>query len=236
MTTIYPDTLNEDDYRVIDTLPSMDLLREVVRRHTVIIEARRARLFRAAPSVERLTPRTAASAGRFGPPKAVHTQSPTPWFWVYMGDSVSCALWEAQLCRHDATQPGRFFLAPGHAHAEIGEFEVTQPIALIDLVGEASSAMGIFDQLSSSSHLWCQWLGWQLDQIVQESSGSIYGIRYPSRKHQGSHAFAFSSRYLPGLYTMVKLRRAVPFVDTPEYSQLLIHPSLISWPFKDEPR
>jgi hypothetical protein len=135
----------------------------------------------------------------FRPTGIISRQTWNPYHWVYAADHVFTAAWEAQLCANDVTRPGTFFIRPGADKAIIATLSFNQPVSLFDIAGPAASKLGIYDNLHSPDHAWCQWFGWQLDQLVAGQNGKVHGVRYPSRRHPGHHAYAISSRVMRAL-------------------------------------
>lgn len=157
---------------------------------------------------------------RFGPPAELAERDGFPYHWVYIAEDTCTAAWEAQLCRNDVTRPGTFYIAHGAQQALIATLSFSTPLQLLDLTGLAASRLGIFDQLRSPDHGWCQWLGWQLDQIIAQEAGAIHGFMYPSRRQPGKLAYAISSRHMATLgQTMACSQLA--FGDSAAYAQLL---------------
>ncbi|WP_425254459.1 RES family NAD+ phosphorylase [Janthinobacterium sp. NFX145] len=177
-------------------------------------------LVRAAWNVASIWPAKVERTYRFGPPAELADSNGFPYHWVYIAEDTCTAAWEAQLCRNDVTRPGTFYIAHGAQQALIATLSFSTPLQLLDLTGLAASRLGIFDQLRSPDHGWCQWLGWQLDQIIAQEAGAIHGFMYPSRRQPGKLAYAISSRHMATLgQTMACSQLA--FGGSAAYAQLL---------------
>lgn len=177
-------------------------------------------LVRAAWNAASLWPAKVERTYRFGPPAALADSNGFPYHWVYIADDACTAAWEAQLCCNDVTRPGTFYIAHGAQQALIATLSFSAPLQLLDLTGLAASRLGIYDQLHSPAHGWCQWLGWQLDQIIAQEAGAIHGFMYPSRRQPGKLAYAISSRHMTTLGQAMACSQRI-FGDSPAYAQLL---------------
>ncbi|MEG0880080.1 MAG: RES family NAD+ phosphorylase [Janthinobacterium sp.] len=177
-------------------------------------------LVRAAWNTASIWPLKVERTYRFGPPAELAGPSGFPYHWIYIADDADTAAWEAQLCRNDVTRPGTFYIAHNAQQALIATLSFSVPLRLLDLTGLAASRLGIYDQLRSPDHGWCQWLGWQLDQIITQEAGAIHGFIYPSRRQPGKLAYALSSRYMATLGRNMA-RSHLTFGDTPAYASLL---------------
>lgn len=214
-----------------DLLPRVDLLKEALYSNVLTLHSG-TRLVRSAWVPAAVFPTVGTKCYRFGPPEETRDgEGKLPWFWWYAASRNETALWEAQFCRHDARQPGTFYLAPGCEKALIATFELSSPIKLFDLLGTMSSMLGIFDQISSPDHEWCQWFGWMINSILQEqATPSIHGFRYPSRKFRGFEAYAFSSHFLNAVRTQLIHIGTETFGDTQQYQELLHMPGRVDRP------
>lgn len=179
-------------------LPPLDLLEDVLLNNLVVTPAGQ-HFVRAAWNAASVWPRKVTRTFRFGPPESLAGERGYPYHWVYATDHVFTAAWEAQLCVNDVTRPGTFFVRPGAEKAIISKLSFSQPISLFDIAGPAASKLGIYDNLHSPDHAWCQWFGWQLDQLIAGQNGKVHGVRYPSRRHPGHRAYAISSRVMRAL-------------------------------------
>ncbi|MGF6766236.1 hypothetical protein P3T24_006582 [Paraburkholderia sp. GAS33] len=184
-------------------------------------------LHRAAYRPENILPATIRRAHRFGPPELlVGADGRLPFAWLYAAHSVKTALWEAQFCKNDATRPGTYYLdASAVEYGVVAELRFSRDLRLWDLNGSASSRLGIFDEISSPDHEWCQWFGYLLHEAMesQDPAKRPDGFIYPSRRHRGHTAVAISLSALENLRSgVVYVQR--PFVDTAEYAEALAGP------------
>ena len=177
-------------------------------------------LVRAAWNAASIWPAKVERTYRFGPPAELAGPDGFPYHWVYIADDAYTAAWEAQLCRNDFKRPGTFYIDHNAQQALIATLSFGAPLQLLDLTGLAASRLGIYDQLRSPDHGWCQWLGWQLDQVIAQEKSQIHGFVYPSRRQPGKLAYAISSRHMASLgQAMACSQRA--FGDSPAYARLL---------------
>ena len=200
-------------------LPALALLRAELLRNLVTHQADQP-LVRAAWNAASIWPAKVERTYRFGPPAALANANGFPYHWVYIAEDTCTAAWEAQLCQNDVTRPGTFYIAHGAQQALIATLSFAAPLKLLDLTGLAASRLGIYDQLHSPDHGWCQWLGWQLDQIIAQENSPIHGFMYPSRRQPGKLAYAISSRHMAALGTSMACSH-VPFGNTEAYARLL---------------
>lgn len=200
-------------------LPALASLRTELLSNIIILQAGQA-LVRAAWNTASIWPAKVERTYRFGPPAELADQDGFPYHWVYIADDAYTAAWEAQLCRNDATRPGTFYIAHNAQQALIATLSFSVPLRLLDLTGLAASRLGIYEQLRSPDHGWCQWLGWQLDQIIAQEAGAIHGFVYPSRRQPGKLAYAISSRHMATLGQAMACSQ-LTFGDSPAYAQLL---------------
>ena len=177
-------------------------------------------LVRAAWNAASIWPAKVERTYRFGPPAELAGPDGFPYHWVYIADDAYTAAWEAQLCRNDVTRPGTFYIDHNAQQALIATLSFGAPLQLLDLTGLAASRLGIYDQLRSPDHGWCQWLGWQLDQIIAQEKRQIHGFMYPSRRQPGKLAYAISSRHMAALGTSMACSH-VQFGNTDAYVRLL---------------
>ncbi|WP_409028601.1 RES domain-containing protein [Janthinobacterium sp. SUN098] len=163
MTLQLKDTLVPPE--MITRLPALALLRAELLSHIITHPAGQA-LVRAAWNMASIWPLKVQRTYRFGPPAELADAAGFPYHWAYLADDAYTAAWEAQLCRNDVTRPGTFYIDHNAQQALIATLSFSAPLQLLDLTGLAASRLGIYDQLRSPDHGWCQWLGWQLDQII----------------------------------------------------------------------
>ncbi|NVD73437.1 RES family NAD+ phosphorylase [Duganella sp. BJB1802] len=176
-------------------------------------------MIRAAWNPESVWPERVEKTYRFGPPAVpADDNGAFAFHWIYLGDNVITAAWEAQLCVNDASMPGTFFFKRNAADALIAEMTFTRDLRLLDLTGDAVSKLGIYAELLGPGHEWCQWLGCVLDRIIARHP-HLDGIRYMSRKHPGHYAYAISSRRMAGL-DMLRRTSIARFEETAEYLRL----------------
>ena len=200
-------------------LPAPASLRAELLSHIITHPAGQA-LVRAAWNEASIWPAKVERTYRFGPPADLADAAGFPYHWAYIADDAYTAAWEAQLCQNDVTRPGTFYIAHGAELALIATLSFSAPLQLLDLTGLAASRLGIYDQLRSPDHGWCQWLGWQLDQIIAQEAGAIHGFVYPSRRQPGKLAYAISSRHMATLGKAMACSQ-LTFGDSPAYAQLL---------------
>ncbi len=210
-------------HRIAAALPRLALLRQVLCREMVGLPAGQS-VVRAAWHPAAIWPARVNRAYRFGPPEELIAVDGTfPFHWIYVADRVLTAAWEAGLCVNDVTRPGTFQFARGAEQALIATLHFARPLQLLDLSGDLSSKLGLYDALRSPDHIFCQWLGWQLDCIIAGQGGAVDGFRYPSRRHPGNIAYAISSRAMPSLVGAV-FTATEPFSDGAAYAELAADP------------
>ncbi|MBB5606105.1 MULTISPECIES: RES family NAD+ phosphorylase [unclassified Janthinobacterium] len=200
-------------------LPSFALLRAELLSNVITLQANQA-LVRAAWNKASIWPLKVERTYRFGPPAELAGLHGFPYHWVYLADDAYTAIWEAQLCRNDVTRPGTFYIDYGAEQALMVTLSFSESLHLLDLTGLAASRLGIYDQLRSPDHAWCQWLGWQLDQIIAQEEEPIHGFVYPSRRQPGKLAYAISSRHMESLGKQMT-HSFLAFCDSQAYAQLL---------------
>jgi hypothetical protein len=217
---------------VFRTLPSQDVIKTLAKTRPAIYNAHR-RLDRAAWNEASVLPSSVNKFYRFGPPISyVSTLASLPYWWLYIADEAITCVYEAGFLGHDARRPGCFFLQDYPVeHGLIATMDFPTELRLLDLNGDVAFKMGIYDLLSSSDHLWCQWFAYQLqaEGLFDGSGRAFDGLLYPSRKNRGKEALALASTYVdearPGI-----IHTEQPFKDTPEYRQLLGDPLRIAKP------
>ena len=204
---------------IAERLAPLALLRSELLGHIITRDAGKP-VIRAAWNEASIWPKKVERTYRFGPPEALAGLNGFPFHWIYVAEDTYTAVWEAQLCRNDVTRPGTFFIQAGAENALIATLSFGQPLRLLDLTGLAASRLGIYDQLRSPDHAWCQWLGWQLDQIIVGQDDAIHGFVYPSRRHPGQLAYAISSRRMD-ILSNTMTRSWIKFSDSPAHARLL---------------
>lgn len=186
--------------------------------HVATIDAR-APLVRAAWNNASVLPARVDRSYRFGPPPELRASDGNyPFHWLYAAGDIQTAIWEAGLCLNDAEHPGTFYIERGARTALIATLACEVPLKLFDLNGLTSSKLGIFDEISSCDHRWCQWFGCMVDAAIESADGQVHGMLYPSRKHRGHDAVAISSRVLERLAPQAVSIQS--FGDTPAYQAL----------------
>lgn len=179
-------------------LPSPVLLRQALLASTCTIRAGHP-LIRAAWNRASIFPPRVSITHRFGPPPELKGDGGFPFHWIYAAADTMTAVWEANLCRNDVTDPGTFYLAPGAEAALVCSLRFALPLTLIDLSGITLSKLGLSDEVSSPDHEAMQWFGCMLDAVIASHEGRIAGVAYPSRKQRGHQAIAISSRSVTAL-------------------------------------
>ena len=200
-------------------LPALASLRAELLSHIITHPAGQV-LVRAAWNTASIWPLKVQRTYRFGPPAELADAAGFPYHWAYLADDAYTAAWEAQLCRNDVTRPGTFYIEHNAPQALIATLSFSAPLQLLDLTGLAASRLGIYDQLRSPDHGWCQWLGGQLDQVIAQEAGAMHGFVYPSRRQPGKLAYAISSRHMAALGTSMACSH-VQFGNTEAYARLL---------------
>lgn len=201
------------------SLPSVDRVLQCLGEHLKVDAG--LVLYRAAYRPENILPATIKRAHRFGPPEAlIGTDGNLPFAWLYAAHSVETALWEAQFCKNDATRPGTYYLdAAAVQYGTVAELRFSRELRLWDLNGSASSRLGIFDEISSPDHEWCQWFGCLLHEAMESQNPAERpdGFVYPSRRHRGHTAVAISLSALEELRSGAGCIQR-PFAQTTEYA------------------
>lgn len=210
-------------------LPDTTQLQSVLLNHIIEVESGYT-FVRAAWNELSVWPRQVSKTYRFGPPDVLKdTEGRYPYHWIYVAEHVITAAWEAQLCANDVTRPGTFYVRDGATDALMSTLVFDKPIRLLDLTGTVVSKLGIYDDLRSPDHEWCQWFGNQLDNVIHAQDGRVHGFRYPSRRHPGHCAYALSSRSMDELarhltYSITK------FGDTDELKSMVRDPCYVDSP------
>jgi len=207
------------------SLPNINLLRQVLPLNLTELDAS-VHLVRAAWNEASVWPKKVNRTYRYGPNISLKTAAGFPFHWIYAAKETLTAIWEAQLCTNPITHPGRFTLELGAEKAFIANLSFDRTLRLFDLSGEAASKLGIYDQLRSPDYEWCQWFGFQIDQVLSEQSEKVHGFVYPSRRHPSSLAYAISSRVHAELAKSL-VSPMQEFEKTQEYSELISDPCFI---------
>lgn len=211
---------------IAEKLPPLDLLKQVLEANIINIPAGY-QLVRAAWNVQTIWQQSVRATHRYGPPDSLKTAAGYPFFWCYIAGETTTTVWEAELCKHPATHPGRFIVEAGAENALIATLTFDRPLRLFDLSGDAASKLGIYDQLRSPDREWCQWLGVVLDQILMQQDEQVFGFVYPSRRHPGALAYAISSRVSTVLAQGMTITTE-KFGDSATYAKLLGDPCHIA--------
>lgn len=180
-------------------------------------------LHRAAYSPAGILPERVWNPYRFGPPKAlIAVDGSVPFGWLYLAPEPETTVWEARFACNDARRPGTFYL---NGEAErvglIATLTFPRTLRVWDLGAPASSLLGIYDQLSSPDHEWCQWFGVRLHQAMQQVDPEHRpdGALYPSRRYRGQGAIILSFEALVPLRAGITYT-ATPFVQHATYAEL----------------
>ncbi|MDB0543312.1 RES family NAD+ phosphorylase [Ralstonia solanacearum] len=209
-----------------ETLPTTERLQQALAT-SVITLAAGTRVYRAVRHPVAVIPPFVQRTYRFGPPDTLRNRDGQfPFYWLYAAQDLHTALWEAEFCCNDITQPGTFYIPD--AVAEIGliaEFELRVDVSILDLSGTALSKLGIYDRISAE-HAWCQWLGVRLHELLcrWNAPGRPLGFRYPSRRHKNHGALAIHSQSLE-LWRKGVVSRVTPFAEWAEFERLRADPN-----------
>src|SRR5687768_15731421 len=112
---------------IASRLPPMALLHDTLLAHVDTIEPG-APLVRAAWNSASILPTRVDRSYRFGPPAAMRGSAGSfPFHWIYAGEDVFTAVWEAGLCLNDAEQPGTFYMERGARSALIATLAFPVP-------------------------------------------------------------------------------------------------------------
>ncbi|OJA62953.1 hypothetical protein BGV68_03675 [Burkholderia ubonensis] len=214
---------------IAESMPAVEQLVTALERSTRTVGPV---LYRAAYSSAGILPDRVWKPYRFGPPKALIASDGTmPFGWLYLAPEPDTTVWEARFARNDARRPGTFYL---DGEAERGGLIATltfpRELRVWDLGAPASSLLGIYDQLSSPDHDWCQWFGAQLHLAMQQVSMEHRpdGALYPSRRYRGRGAIILSFEAL------VPLRAGITYTATP-FVQHAAYAGLQHDPLRREP-
>jgi hypothetical protein len=196
-----------------------------------------AQLYRAAFFPQGVLPQRVERTYRFGPPpELIVPGMEMPFWWLYTARSAETAIWEAQFCKNDATQPGTFYVDDRAVqHGVIAQLTFARPLRLWSLDGSVSSRLGIYDDLCSPDYEWCQWFGYYMDLAMQLVGASKRpdGFVYPSRRHRGHAAVAISSCALKTLRAGI-VTTETPFRKHQDYVKLLNDRLRVAPPFPSE--
>ncbi|RAR56474.1 RES domain-containing protein [Paraburkholderia unamae] len=210
----------------VAAMPSVGQIIAGLANETVLISSREP-LYRAAWSPHAILPVQASRPYRFGPPDALRAADGTvPFWWLYLAPMTDTTVWEARFCLNDVTRPGTFYIDPAaERNGLIATLSFPRDLLLWNLNGEASSRLGIYDQLSSPDYDWCQEFGARVHaamaQIDVQSRPD--GFMYPSRRVRGYAAIVLSSEAVGSMRTQVT-SQCEKFVDHPVYERLRDHP------------
>jgi hypothetical protein len=164
---------------------------------------------------------------RFGPPDTFRDcEGQFPFYWLYAAQDLHTALWEAEFCCNDITQPGTFYIPEAVAKTGlIAEFELRADVSILDMTGTALSKLGIYDQINAE-HAWCQWLGVRLHELLSGwgAPSRPLGFRYPSRRHKNHAALAIHSNSLK-FWREGVVNRVTPFGEWPQFERLRADPN-----------
>lgn len=206
-----------------ETLPSLERLQQALERSLTILPAG-ATIYRAVKHPAAVIPPYVQRTYRFGPPDETRGSwmgDTYPFFWLYAAADVETALWEAQFCRNDMTQPGTFYI-PDTIAADglVAEFTLQRDVPVLTLSGTEVSKLGISERINGD-HNWCQWFGVRLDELLGQwdPPGQPFGFVYPSRRHKNHSALAINSDALGEWRRSVSIR-VTPFMDLPIYRSL----------------
>lgn len=190
-------------------------------------------LYRAAWSPHAVLPEQAARPYRFGPPDALWAADGTvPFWWLYLAPLPDTTVWEARFCLNDVTRPGTFYIDPAaERNGLIATLSFPRGLRLWNLNGEASSRLGIYDQLSSPDYEWCQWFGSRMHAAMAQldTASRPDGFIYPSRRVRGSAAIVLSSEAVLSMRAQV-MSQYGRFVDHPVYGRLRDNPLCVPPP------
>ena len=208
---------------IAESMPSVDQLVAALERSTRTVGPV---LHRAAYSPAGVLPDRVWNPYRFGPPKALIAADGTSSFgWLYLALEPETTVWEARFARNDC-RPGTFYLS-GEAERNglIATLTFPRALRVWDLGAPASSLLGIYDELSSPAHDWCQWFGAQLHQAMQQVAPAQRpdGAWYPSRRYPGQGAIILSFEALAPLRAGITYT-TTPFVEHETYARLLADP------------
>ncbi|MCP3713195.1 RES family NAD+ phosphorylase [Paraburkholderia sp. CNPSo 3274] len=190
-------------------------------------------LYRAAWSRHAVLPEKAPRPYRFGPPDSLRAADGTvPFWWLYLAPQPDTTVWEARFCLNDVTRPGTFYIDPAaERNGLIATLLFPRDLLLWNFNGEASSRLGIYDQLSSPDYDWCQEFGARVHAAISQVDAQSRpdGFMYPSRRVRGSAAIVLSSEAVASMRAQVTSQYE-RFVDHSVYERLRQHPLCVPPP------
>lgn len=209
-----------------ETLPAVARLQPILAASVTVVPAG-TRLYRAVRHLAAVIPPFVTRTYRFGPPDDLRAaDGQYPFYWLYAAQDLYTALWEAEFCCNDITQPGTFYIPDAVVEQGlIAEFTLRVDVPLVDLAGTALSKLGIYDRISAE-HAWCQWFGVRLDAVLTAwpEPGRPLGFRYPSRRHRNHNALTIHSQALEQWRKSTAVR-VVPFAEMPHFELLRADPN-----------
>jgi hypothetical protein len=213
-------------------MPSVGQIITGLEHETVLISGGEP-LYRATWSPHAVLPAKASRPYRFGPPEALRaTDGTVPFWWLYLAPTTDTTVWEARFCLNDVTRPGTFYIDPAAEHnGLIATLSFPRDLRLWNLNGEASSRLGIYDQLSSPDYEWCQEFGARVHAAIMQTDARSRpdGFLYPSRRVRGSAAIVLSSEAVESMRAGVTSQYG-RFVDHPIYERLRDNPLRVAAP------
>ncbi len=213
-------------------MPSVGQIIDGLEGETVVIESGQP-LYRAAWSPQTVLPEQPTRFYRFGPSDGLREPDGTvPFWWLYLAPMTETTVWEARFCLNDVTRAGTFYIDPAAERSGlIATLSFPRDLRLWNFNGEASSRLGIYDQLSSPDYDWCQEFGARVHAAILQvgSQSKLDGFLYPSRRVRGSAAIVLSSEALESMRTQVTWQYE-RFVDHPIYERLRDHPLRVAPP------
>ena len=209
--------MTADIRRTIPTIKSLATLKSSTPR----LIAAHTHIFRAAWNAASVLPVMANKFYRFGPPEAIITGSAPPYWWLYVAEKKITSVYEAQFCKNEPAFPGTFYLDPfAEKKGLIATIDFPTDLTLLDMIGDVLFQLGIFDQISSPDHAWCQWFGNQLVKAKLFQAGKAFdGILYPSRKNRSENAIALFSGFVDKYRGKIK-HATQKFNTTEKYTTL----------------
>jgi hypothetical protein len=180
-----------------NNLPTSTSLAALKKTAPVIITAS-SPLYRAAWNAASVLPLVPNKFYRFGPPKGAIRGKQPPYWWLYIADTISACVYEAQFCAHDTSMPGHFYIDRfAEINGQIASVDFQTDLRLLDITGAPALMMGIHDLLSRPDHHWCKWFAYHL--VIEgffTGRAGFHGLLYPSRKNRGENAIALFSGYV----------------------------------------
>ncbi|MCR4471602.1 RES domain-containing protein [Burkholderia sp. SCN-KJ] len=205
---------------IAESMPAVEQLVTALERSTRTVGPV---LHRAAYSPAGILPERVWNPYRFGPPKAlIEVDGSVPFGWLYLAPEPETTVWEARFACNDARRPGTFYLnSQAERDGLIATLTFPRKLRVWDLGAPASSLLGIYDQLSSPDHEWCQWFGVRLYQAMQQVGPAQRpdGALYPSRRYRGEGAIILSFEALAPLRAGITYT-TTPFIQHATYAEL----------------